>query len=119
MWAHIPIKLRELYNVTMEDPNRNAGVINIPYSVNVPMFISTTIVVNPLLIGPNSSPVLTFPPIDEGCVGVPFYHNPGASDPDGDSLAYELIHCKGEDVVLNILRLLPIHLLQTVFQLTL
>lgn len=83
------------FEVTMEDPNRNNGVINIPYSVNVPMFISTVIVVNPLL-GPNSSPVLTFPPIDKGCVGVPFYHNPGASDPDGDSLAYELIHCRGE-----------------------
>ncbi len=89
------------FEVTMEDPNRNSGVINIPYSVNVPMFISTTIVVNPL-IGPNSSPVLTFPPIDEGCVGVPYYHNPGASDPDGDSLAYELIPCRGEDG-LNIL----------------
>jgi gliding motility-associated-like protein len=90
-----------IYDVTMEDPNRNAGVINIPYSVNVPMFISTTIIVNPL-IGPNSSPILTFPPIDEGCVGVPFYHNPGAYDPDGDSLAYELIGCRGEDG-LNIL----------------
>ncbi len=90
-----------LYEVTMEDPNRNGGVINIPYSVNVPMFISTTILVNPLL-GPNSSPVLTFPPIDEGCVGVPFYHNPGAYDPDGDSLSYRLIPCRGEDG-LNIL----------------
>lgn len=83
------------YTVTMEDPNRNAGVINIPYSVNVPMFISTTIVVNPLL-GPNNSPILTFPPIDEGCVGQPFYHNPGAYDPDGDSIAYRLIPCRGE-----------------------
>jgi len=84
------------YQVTMEDPNRNAGVVNIPYSVNVPMFISTTIFINPLM-GPNSSPVLTYPPIDEGCVGVPFYHNPGAYDPDGDSLAFELIPCRGED----------------------
>lgn len=84
------------YFVTMEDPNRNAGIINIPYSVNVPMFISTMIVVNPLL-GPNSSPILTFPPIDNGCVGIPFYHNPGAYDPDGDSLSYKLVHCRGED----------------------
>jgi gliding motility-associated-like protein len=84
------------FQVTMEDPNRNAGVLNIPYSVNVPMFISTTIVVNPFL-GPNNSPVLTFPPIDKGCLNVPFYHNPGAYDPDGDSLAYELIPCRGEN----------------------
>ncbi len=85
-----------IFQVSMEDPNRNAGVVNIPLSVNVPMYISTTIVVNPL-IGPNNSPVLTFPPIDEGCIGVPFYHNPGAFDPDGDSLSYELIPCRGEN----------------------
>ena len=84
------------YYVTMEDPNRNAGIINIPYSVNVPMFIRTMIIVNPLL-GPNSSPQLTFPPIDNGCVGIPFYHNPGAYDPDGDSLSFKLAPCKGED----------------------
>lgn len=84
------------YIVSMEDPNRNYGVINIPYSVNVPMYISTTIVVNPFL-QPNNSPILTFPPIDVGCVGTPFYHNPGAYDPDGDSLAFKLVYCKGED----------------------
>jgi len=83
------------YVVSMEDPNRNYGVLNIPYSVNVPMYVSTTIVVNPFL-HPNSSPILTFPPIDIGCVGVPFYHNPGAYDPDGDSLSFKLAPCKGE-----------------------
>ncbi len=42
------------------------------------------------------------PPIDNGCVGFPFYHNPGAYDIDGDSLSYHLTVCKGADG-LNIL----------------
>jgi len=83
------------YKVSMEDPNRNYGIINIPNSVNVCMFVETTIVVSPFL-GPNNSPQFTFPPIDIGCVGQPFYHNPGAYDPDNsDSIAFELIYCRG------------------------
>ena len=34
---------------------------------------------------------LTVPPIDGGCVGARFVHNPGAFDPDGDSLSYRLV----------------------------
>ena len=82
------------YTVSMEDPDRNLGIVNIPYSVNVPFYIETTIIINPFLT-PNSSPELTNPPIDVGCVGVPFYHNPVAVDPDGDSLAYSLVECRG------------------------
>jgi len=82
--------------ISMEDPNRNGGVINIPNSINVPFYIETKLTINPF-IGSNDSPVLLNPPIDNGCVGFPFYHNPGAYDPDGDSLAYELIACKGAD----------------------
>jgi gliding motility-associated-like protein len=38
----------------------------------------------------NNSPVLTIPPVDNGAVNVRYIHNPGAYDPDGDSLAYEM-----------------------------
>lgn len=82
------------YVLTMEDPNRNYGVLNIPNSVNVPFFIETRLVINPFL-GPNNSPLLLNPPIDQGCVGVPFIHNAGAYDPDGDSLSYKFTICKG------------------------
>lgn len=82
------------YSITMEDPNRNAGIVNIPNSVNIPFFLETTLVINPFL-GSNHSPQLLNPPIDDGCVGVPYYHNPGAYDPDGDSLSYHLIDCRG------------------------
>lgn len=82
------------FSVTFEDPNRNAGIVNIPNSVNIPFFLETIININPFL-GPNSSPVLLNPPIDNGCTQIPYYHNPGAYDPDGDSLSYSLIHCRG------------------------
>lgn len=86
----------DTYIISLEDPNRNEGVVNIPYSVNVPFYIQTILVINPFL-GPNSSPTLLNPPIDNACVGQPFIHNPGAYDPDGDSISYRLVFCKGED----------------------
>ena len=85
----------DTYIISLEDPNRNGGILNIPNSVNVPFYIQTLLVINPFL-GTNSSPVLLNPPIDNGCVGVPFIHNPGAYDAEGDSISYRLINCKGE-----------------------
>jgi gliding motility-associated-like protein len=81
------------YTLYMEDPNRNYGVVNIPNSVNVPMYVQTVIVINPFL-GYNNSPTLLNAPIDVGCVDQVFIHNPGAYDIDGDSLSYRLVNCK-------------------------
>jgi gliding motility-associated-like protein len=80
------------YNITMEDPNRNAGICNIPGSVNQSFFLITQLRINPFL-PPNTSPVLLNPPIDEACVGQCFEHNPGAYDVEGDSLYYTLTKC--------------------------
>lgn len=82
------------YVISVEDPNRNFGVLNIPNSVNVPMFVETTLVINPFL-GYNTSVELLNAPIDQGCVGKTYIHNPGAYDSDGDSLSYRLVVCKG------------------------
>jgi gliding motility-associated-like protein len=82
------------YLLTMEDPNRNYGVLNIPNSVNVPFFIETKLIINPFL-GQNNSPVLLNPPIDQGCTNIPFIHNAGVYDVDGDSLSYHFVICKG------------------------
>lgn len=82
------------YTISMTDPNRNAGIININngISVIIPFYIQTTFTfLNPQFQGDNNSPILLQPPIDFGCVGQIFKHNPNAFDPDGDSLAYELI----------------------------
>ncbi|MFZ4399875.1 MAG: gliding motility-associated C-terminal domain-containing protein [Bacteroidales bacterium] len=83
------------YKISMEDPNRNNGVINIPNSVNVPIFVETMLVISPFINPKNNSPQLLNPPLDMGCVGSLFIHNPGAYDPDGDSLSYKLVKCRG------------------------
>ncbi len=86
----------DTYIMYFEDPNRNGGVINIPNSINVAFYVQTTLVINPFT-GFNSSPILLNPPIDDACVNKKFIHNPAAFDLDGDSLAYKLVECRGED----------------------
>ncbi|MES2761862.1 MAG: gliding motility-associated C-terminal domain-containing protein [Bacteroidota bacterium] len=83
------------YLITMTDPNRNANVINLPNSVNQVFYIESFLVIPTFSTGQNSSPELTFRPIDNGCVGKCFSHNPGAFDLEGDSLSYELTNCRG------------------------
>lgn len=85
-----------VYVIVVEDPNRNLGVSNIPNSVNTMFSISTTMMINPT-IGVNNTPVLTQPPIDKAAIGQIFVHNPGAYDPDGDSLSYKLTTCRAEN----------------------
>ena len=84
------------YIISMEDANRNYGVINVPNSVMVPMHIETELIINPFL-GYNNSVQLLNAPVDKGCVGKLYLHNPSAYDPDGDSLSYRLVNCKGLD----------------------
>ncbi len=82
------------YNISMTDPNRNGGILNVnwPNSENVPFYLETTVTFfNPIFQGENNSPILSQPPIDIACVNQTFIHNPNAWDPDGDSLSYELI----------------------------
>lgn len=82
------------FTVSMTDPNRNGGIINVnpPGSENVQFHLQTTFTLfDGNFQGCNSTPRLLYPPIDYACVGVPFVHNPGAFDLDGDSLSYELI----------------------------
>jgi len=82
------------YKLWVEDPNRNYGIMNIPNSVDIPLYIESELSINPF-IGPNSSPELLLPPIDKGCVGQPYINNPAAYDPDGDSLSFTLVPCRG------------------------
>lgn len=84
------------YLIRTLDPNRNAGVHNIKGSVNVPFYVESQLIINNFT-GANSSPVFAFAPIDRACLGVCFQHNPGAYDPDGDSLSYELTTSRGQD----------------------
>lgn len=85
---------RGTYPISMTDPNRNADILNVnfPNSVQIKFHIQTTYTfLNPQFQGCNNTPELLQPPIDIGCVGQVFTHNPNAYDPDGDSLAYKQI----------------------------
>ena len=82
------------YLLSVTDPNRNGGILNIdhPFSDQVPFHLETQLkILNTQVDGANHSPVLLQLPIDNAFTGIPFVHNPNAFDPDGDSLAYELI----------------------------
>ncbi|MBN8677304.1 MAG: gliding motility-associated C-terminal domain-containing protein [Chitinophagales bacterium] len=82
------------YTISMTDQNRIGGIINVnpPASDNVPFHIQTTYTFQDAQFGGwNTTPYLLQPPVDNACVGKPYKHNPNASDPDGDSLSYELI----------------------------
>jgi gliding motility-associated-like protein len=85
-----------VYKIVVQDPNRNAGVKNIPNSVNVIFSISTILTVNPSM-GKIDSPVLLNPPYDKAAYHHLFIHNPSAFDPNGDSLSYKLTVCTRED----------------------
>jgi gliding motility-associated-like protein len=85
---------RATYKLSMTDPNRNGGIINVnaPSSDNVAFHLATTYsFLNPQFQGNNSTPILLQPPVDFGAVGQIFIHNPNAYDVDGDSLSYKLI----------------------------
>ncbi len=85
-----------IYQILMQDPNRNFGIQNIPNSVNVVFSIKTTMIISPE-IGNNNTPVLLNYPIDKAARFHVFIHNPSAYDPDGDSLSYKLTVCTGQD----------------------
>jgi len=82
------------YTVNMTDPNRVGNILNLnfPNSVGIQFHLATTLtLLNSTIQGYNNSAILLQPPIDFGCIGKKFIHNINAYDPDGDSLAYELI----------------------------
>ncbi len=78
-----------VYTIRFQEFNRNDLTLNMDNSVDTPFYVETQITIDPF-IGVNNSPVLTIPPVDNGAINVRYIHNPGAFDPDGDSLAYEM-----------------------------
>ena len=78
------------YLIGYREENRNEGVLNLANSVNTAFFIDAQLRIDPIF-GINNSPVMTVLPIDRGGQFVAFFHNPGAFDPDGDSLSYQLV----------------------------
>lgn len=77
------------YKITYSEPNRNAGILNFTGSVETRFYTETSFLLKEGQC--NNSPVLLVPPVDKACRGIAFSHNAGATDPDGDSLSYELV----------------------------
>lgn len=77
------------YLVSYQEDFRNADIINMDNSVGTSFYVESLITID-AFYGLNDSPVLTVPPVDFAAVGALFIHNPGAFDPDGDSLSYRL-----------------------------
>lgn len=85
---------RATYTISMMDPNRNGGILNVnpPNSEGVPFYLEATYTfLNPQFQGYNNTAILLQRPIDFACVRERYIHNPTAYDPDGDSLAFEII----------------------------
>jgi gliding motility-associated-like protein len=92
--------------VSVSDPNRVGGILNINNgnSRDLAFYVQSVITVNNS-IQSNESPRLSNRPLDEGCTNFLYTHNPGAVDPDGDSLVYQLVSPMigpGEDVPLYV-----------------
>lgn len=89
------------YIVSYEEEYRNADILNMDNSVNTTFYVETYFEIDPFL-GENRYPILTVPPIDFAAIGALFIHNPGATDQDGDSLAYKFVTPKqGRDMEVN------------------
>ncbi|MCS7296659.1 MAG: gliding motility-associated C-terminal domain-containing protein [Bacteroidia bacterium] len=85
-----------LYELRYTDFARVENVRNMANSGATSFYVETLLNNNPF-IGTNRSPILLNDPIDDACTGRIWTHNPGAYDPDGDSLVYSLIPCRQYD----------------------
>lgn len=84
--------------ISVEDPNRNAGVINISNSVNQVFCIQTELIISPFLGPGNNSVVIENCPCPEfACLNETYCYNLSVFDPDEDSLSYEIVPCRGEN----------------------
>jgi len=73
--------------------NRNENILNMDMSVQTTFYVETKVVIDPFL-DLDQSPVITKAAVDFASVGSIYRYNPGAFDPDGDSLSYLLVPSK-------------------------
>jgi hypothetical protein len=78
------------YRVSVIEENRIANIRNMDNSINTPFAIDSQVCFI-AEFGQNQTPVLRVPPLDIACPNQKFFHNPGAFDPDGDSLVFRLV----------------------------
>lgn len=81
-----------VYTITSSDPNRNAGIHNIPNSASTPFYLEARLVISSVS-AMNSSPEFGSDPVNQATLGVCFIDDLQLYDADGDSLITELINC--------------------------
>jgi len=84
------------YVLSMEDPNRNGGVLNVPNSINVPFSIQSELRITGSNGSNNSVRTSTSMNFD-AAFGVPFSQNLAFYDLDADFLTFELATPRGAD----------------------
>ena len=81
------------YTISITERTRNSDILNIPNSNTLQLYVASMLTISNN-ISPMSSPELSFPPIGDGCTDAIYKINPGAIDPDGDILHFQLVSCK-------------------------
>ena len=81
------------YIISLTEAARDYGIQNIPNSDQRTLYVESMLTTG-YGITRMSSPVLSFPPIGDGCLNYRYKLNPGALDPDGDLLKFALVRCK-------------------------
>jgi hypothetical protein len=83
------------YRISYEEAHRNVSILNIPNTrSDINFYVEDQIIVSSAFC--DSSPSFLVPPVDQACMGMAYYHNPGAIDVDGDSLSYSFAIPKGD-----------------------
>jgi hypothetical protein len=82
-----------VYRISMTDLNRTGSILNVnpPNSDWVPFHLEASVSLLPNAASSLNSPVFLEPPVDNAYAFQPYAHAVNAFDPDGDSLAYELV----------------------------
>lgn len=83
-----------VFELKVEDPNRNEGVLNMTGSVDTPFAIRSLLIIDPIA-GHNNSVKLLNPATENACLNEEWIHNPAAYDEDGDLLVFSLVSCRG------------------------
>ena len=79
------------YIISTAPSARNSGILNIAGSSGFPMYVEAMLTPS---LSAMSSPILSFPPIGDGCINTVYKFSPGAVDLDNDELRFELVKCK-------------------------
>jgi hypothetical protein len=77
------------YTISYQEPYRNEGIMNMKNSADMAFYIESLLIVDAAFM--NNSVTITKTPLHQSYQQQTYHYNPGAYDPDGDSLSFHLI----------------------------